>query len=60
MDAMGSGLFSREEFVGFIKGNILKYITRYGCKNGVEDLYKAQEYLEVLIRVEKDDYEVGD
>ena len=35
--------------LGYYEGNILKYITRYKMKNGVEDLRKAQWYLERLI-----------
>lgn len=36
---------------GFLDGNIIKYVTRFKYKNGVEDLYKAQQYLEKLIAV---------
>ena len=35
--------------LGYYEGNILKYITRYKMKNGLEDLRKAQWYLERLI-----------
>lgn len=35
--------------LGFIEGNIIKYISRYKNKNGLEDLKKAQEYLNELI-----------
>lgn len=42
---------SKEEYAGFLKGNILKYIHRYENKNGVEDLNKAKWYLDELIRV---------
>lgn len=39
-----------EEFRGFLKGNILKYLSREGKKTpGSEDLRKAQRYLEWLI-----------
>lgn len=37
--------------IGFIEGNIIKYICRYKRKNGVEDLKKAQEYLNQLIQL---------
>ena len=37
--------------IGFIEGNIIKYICRYKRKNGVEDLKKAQEYLTQLIEL---------
>lgn len=46
------GLITKDEFIGFIKGNIFKYVTRYQNKNGVEDLQKAKTYLEELIKFE--------
>lgn len=45
--------FTREEYIGFLKGNILKYLLRYESKGGVEDLLKAKSYLNMLIAVEK-------
>ena len=42
---------SMEEFKGFLKGNVQKYVWRYAQKNGVEDLKKAKWYLERLITV---------
>jgi hypothetical protein len=38
-----------EEFTGYLTGNIIKYISRYKHKNGLEDLKKAQWYLNYLI-----------
>ena len=38
-----------EAFVGYLTGNIIKYISRYKFKNGVEDLKKAEWYLNYLI-----------
>ena len=35
--------------LGFIEGNIIKYVTRYKDKNGLEDLEKARWYLNKLI-----------
>lgn len=37
--------FTREQFVGFMVGNIMKYVTRFEGKNGLEDLDKAKEYI---------------
>lgn len=34
---------------GFHDGNIIKYVARYRYKNGLEDLKKAQWYLNRLI-----------
>ena len=33
----------------YLQGNIIKYLWRYRYKNGVQDLEKAQWYLEKLI-----------
>lgn len=35
--------------LGYMEGNIIKYITRYKHKNGREDLLKAQAYLNKLL-----------
>lgn len=41
---------SREEFCGFCKGNVYKYLSRSGHKgNELEDLRKASVYLTWLI-----------
>lgn len=40
----------------FCIGNVLKYVTRYSNKNGVEDLKKAREYLNYVIK----EYEKND
>jgi hypothetical protein len=39
-----------EAFRGYLKGNIQKYIWRYENKKGLEDLKKAQCYLNKLIK----------
>jgi hypothetical protein len=41
--------FCYKHQLGFSEGNIVKYITRWKKKNGIEDLKKAQEYLNRLI-----------
>jgi len=35
--------------MSFLEGNIIKYVSRYKSKGGVEDLKKAKNYLEWLI-----------
>ncbi|QEL53337.1 hypothetical protein [Enterococcus phage phiNASRA1] len=40
---------TKEEYRGFLEGNILKYPLRYKHKNGLEDLKKAKTYLTWLI-----------
>jgi|TARA_R110000803_G_scaffold41582_3_gene89312 hypothetical protein len=34
----------------WLEGNVIKYVTRYKDKNGVEDLKKAEWYLQRLIK----------
>jgi hypothetical protein len=35
----------------WLVGNVIKYVLRYPEKNGLEDLYKAKHYIEMLINV---------
>jgi len=37
--------FCNKYEIGFVTGNIIKYLVRYKNKNGIEDLKKAREYL---------------
>lgn len=39
----------------FFEGNIVKYVTRWRQKGGVEDLRKARHYLDKLIEMETHD-----
>lgn len=36
----------------FCKGNIIKYVSRYEYKGGIDDLKKAGYYLELLTKLE--------
>ena len=38
--------------MGFCEGNIIKYISRWEMKGGVDDLEKAKHYIEMLIEQE--------
>ena len=40
--------------MSFCQGNVVKYVTRYKLKNGIEDLKKAKWYLQRLIDEELD------
>ena len=44
-----SDFLTPEEYQGYLRGNIAKYLHRFPYKNGIEDLKKAQWYLERLI-----------
>jgi hypothetical protein len=41
--------------LGYLEGNIIKYVTRYKEKGGLEDLVKAAHYLDKLIEVTKNE-----
>lgn len=45
---------TQEQFEGYLLGNILKYVSRYPHKNGIEDLKKAQWYLDKLVKVKEE------
>ena len=44
-------VLTHEEFVGFLKGNIIKYSLRAGRKDGSDDLGKARHYMLKLAEV---------
>ena len=44
--------FIIDQNMNFLEGNIIKYVSRYKTKNGIEDLEKAQWYLKQLIEEE--------
>lgn len=43
-----------DEFRGYLKGQIFKYLARHRQKNGIEDLKKAQWYMNYLIKFEQE------
>ena len=52
IDALEAMLVDGFDF--YLQGNIVKYLWRFRYKNGVEDLKKAQWYLNKLIEVYDD------
>lgn len=56
MDALEK-ILGPEEFKGFLRGNAIKYLIRYDLKGGVEDLYKAEDYIARLAAVVADEEE---
>ena len=38
--------------LGFCEANVVKYVTRWRSKNGLEDLEKAKHYIDLLIEME--------
>lgn len=39
--------------IGYMEGNVIKYVTRWKLKGGIADLYKAKHYIELLIELEQ-------
>lgn len=51
LQAFKSGLISEDEYLGFLKGNIIKYVVRAGHKDDeVRDIDKAIDYCHHLKR----------
>jgi len=50
-------VLTQEEFIGFLKGNIIKYSMRAGRKGAKqEDIDKARHYIEKLDEVKSDSW----
>jgi hypothetical protein len=49
-DAMQAWM-PREAFIGFLEGNVIKYLARWRGKGGLQDLHKAAHYLDKLVEV---------
>lgn len=39
--------------IGYMEGNIIKYVTRWRDKNGIADLLKARHYIDLLLELEE-------
>ena len=39
--------------LGFCEGSVVKYVTRWRNKNGIQDLKKARHFLDLLIELEE-------
>ena len=50
--AMESWMTS-EQFEGYLRGNVIKYVARYPDKAGLQDLQKAEHYLQKLIQLKE-------
>ena len=47
-------MLTQEEFVGYLRGNSLKYRWRFRYKNGIQDLEKAEWYENKLMETLKE------
>ena len=44
--------FIHRNGIGYIPGNVIKYVVRFAKKGGRQDLEKAQHYIQLLIEME--------
>ena len=44
--------FVHRNKLGFLEGNVIKYVCRHGAKHGREDLLKARHYIDLLLEWE--------
>ena len=48
-------MLTPEEYIGYLRGNSLKYRWRFPYKHGIKDIYKAEFYEQKLVeKLEKD------
>ena len=52
-------MLSVEEYIGYLRGNSMKYRWRFRYKNGFEDLNKAQWYEKRLVKFMEDHNVLG-
>ena len=38
--------------IPYLEGNVIKYVTRWRSKGGVDDLHKAKHYIDLLIEMD--------
>ena len=55
LDAFEGYILNHDEMVGAYKFNIIKYVTRFVEKNGIEDLDKAEVYIKRLKKFLKEE-----
>ena len=49
--AVMEAVLTREEFIGFLKGNVIKYAMRQGKKDNTDDANKCHHYMKKLDEV---------
>ena len=52
--------FLMKNNVPYVEGNVIKYVMRFRDKNGLEDLLKARQYLDMLIVAEYPHHKLND
>ena len=52
--------FITKNNIPYCEANVIKYVCRHANKNGVEDLKKARQYLDMLIAAEYPNHKLND
>lgn len=52
-------VLTHEEFIGFLKGNVIKYSMRAGRKEGSDDANKARHYMMKLQEMQRKTNNLG-
>ena len=52
--------FITKNNIPYREANVIKYVCRHANKNGLEDLLKARQYLDMLIAAEYPDHKLDD
>ena len=47
------GDFILDQKMSYLEGSVIKYLTRWKEKNGIEDLEKAEWFLQKLMKIEE-------
>lgn len=50
--AIQPAVYAQHNNLSYLQGTIIKYVTRYKDKGGLEDLYKAIHSIKLLIELE--------
>ena len=56
--AVMESVLTREEWIGYLKGNIIRYAMRQGRKEGTDDVAKAKHYQQKLDEVLRDNHNI--
>jgi hypothetical protein len=51
--AIQPAVYSERNKLSYLQGTIIKYVTRYKDKGGIEDLSKAMHSIKILIELEE-------
>ena len=51
--AIQPAVYAEQNKLSYLQGTIIKYVTRYKDKGGVEDLAKAMHSIKILIELEE-------